>query len=231
MTINSEEASESPSKEKSAWLAYTAPMAVFILFTGALEPYLKTGYIWIYSLKILLVTILLLFYRKTWNHELRFNSSAAFWGFLVGLGVFAEWILIDKYIPYRHLGSRAEIDPFSFISNSTTRLLFIAVRFYGLALIVPIMEELFWRSFLLRYITHPDFQQLKLGEYSIGAFWGVAALFSLSHPEWLAAFLCAAAYALLLRKTKSLFACITAHAVTNLTLGIYVLVFHAWKYW
>ena len=96
---------------------------------------------------------------------------------------------------------------------------------------MPLTEELFWRSFLLRYITNPEFRKLRADEFSWGAFWVVAAMFAVSHPEWLAAFICAAAYGLLLRKTKSLFACVIAHSVTNFTLGVYVLISQDWKYW
>ena len=53
----------------------------------------------------------------------------------------------------------------------------------------------------------------------------------MEHPEWLAAIICAVAYGLLLKQTKSLFACIVAHATTNLALGIYILLFQKWHYW
>ena len=39
------------------------------------------------------------------------------------------------------------------------------------------------------------------------------------------------AMCLLLARTKSLWACIVAHAVTNLLLGLYVIHFHQWQYW
>ena len=231
MSIESADNSEETSVAKYAWIAYAAPMAVFMIFTSALEPFFKSQYVWIYSAKILAITILLITYRKVWAEELRPSAKGFVWGLVVGLAVFAEWILLDKWIPYHHLGTRTALNPFVSIANPMHRALFIAVRFYGLALIVPIMEELFWRSFLLSYITNPEFRKLRLGEFSWGAFWAVAVMFGFSHPEWLAAIICAAAYGLLLRKTKSLFACVVAHSVTNFVLGVFVLVTKDWKYW
>ncbi len=216
---------------KSDWIAYVAPMAAFMIFTSALEPFFKSQYVWIYSAKIIVVTLLLIFFKKSWSMEFRPDFQALIWGLVIGIGVFAEWILLDKWIPYHHLGSRTALNPFASISNPLQRTIFLAMRFYGLALIVPIMEELFWRSFLLRYITNPEFKQLGLSEFSWGAFWVVAAMFAVSHPEWLVALVCAAAYGLLLRKTNSLFACVVAHCVTNFILGIYVLISKDWKYW
>ena len=57
------------------------------------------------------------------------------------------------------------------------------------------------------------------------------SLFALSHPEWLAALIFGLAMCGLLARTRSLFACIAAHAVTNLLLGLYVIHFHQWQYW
>jgi CAAX prenyl protease-like protein len=95
----------------------------------------------------------------------------------------------------------------------------------------PVMEEIFWRSFGLRYATTPEFTSLPIGSFSWQGFAIVAALFGAAHPEWLVAVLCAAAYALLLRYTRSLFACVIAHAVTNLSLGLYVLTTGHWRFW
>ena len=101
----------------------------------------------------------------------------------------------------------------------------------GLTLMVPLMEELFWRSFLIRIITKPEWQEMNPWDFSWMAFGAVAGLFALAHPEWLAAVICAVLYGLLLRQTKSLFACFVAHAVTNGLLGIYVLSGGHWALW
>jgi hypothetical protein len=112
-----------------------------------------------------------------------------------------------------------------------TVALFLVVRFWGLVVIVPVMEELFWRSFLIRYLTDQDFTAVPIGHYSVAAFWLVAGFSGLAHPEWLVAMVASAAYSWLLRATGSLFATVAAHAVTNAALGIYVLVSHDWQYW
>jgi CAAX prenyl protease-like protein len=109
---------------------------------------------------------------------------------------------------------------------------FLALRFYGLVLMVPVMEEVFWRSFLLRFATDlDDFKRVPIGTFSTTAFFVSSAMFAAAHSEWLVAFICAAAYAYLYRVTRSLFACIVAHSVTNLALGIYILITGDWKYW
>jgi CAAX prenyl protease-like protein len=205
-------------------------MALFMLFTmiEGSQPGLALP---LYVAKVIIVTAALLLFRAPLR-DIRFDSRVLVPAVLVGLLVFVEWIIVDPLTPrIALLGKRSSINPLETIENPTYRALFLAVRFYGLAILVPIMEEVFWRSFLLRWITKPEFEQVPLGSFSTAAFATVALLFGLAHQEWLAAIICAAAYALLLHKTRSLFACVVAHGITNLALGIYILATGSWHYW
>lgn len=213
-----------------AWVGYVVPMAVFIGLT-VLEGQFPKYYPLLYILKALLVTACLIVFRAPMV-DIRFDWRVLLPAVLVGALVFAEWVWLDKWIPYPHLGKRVAYNPFVEIPDPGMRALFLFTRFYGLALMVPVMEELFWRSFLLRYITEPDdFQRIPVGQFSWMAFGIVAVAFGVSHPEWLVAVICAAAYGLLLKQTRSLFACVVAHGVTNLMLGIYVITMHDWRFW
>lgn len=95
------------------------------------------------------------------------------------------------------------------------RWTFLAERLCGLVLVVPLMEELFWRSFLLRYATRADFTSLAMGQFSAGAFWTVVAISAAAHREWLAAAIASALFTWLLRHTRNLFIVIVAHAAAN----------------
>ena len=107
----------------------------------------------------------------------------------------------------------------------------ISIRLFGAVVIVPIMEELFWRSFLLRYLINTEFKQVTLGTFNWFSLIWTVLLFGLEHQRWLAGMAAGILYTLLLYRTKSLSACILAHAITNLALGIYVLVTQHWEYW
>ena len=101
----------------------------------------------------------------------------------------------------------------------------------GLAVVVPLMEEVFWRGFLIRYLVNDDFESVPQGTYTPLSFWVVVLLFTLAHPELLAAAIWCAGINLVLYRTKNLWACIVAHAVTNLLLGVYILASGAWVLW
>lgn len=205
-------------------------MLIFIGITYA-ESKLEDYYVPLYIGKVIVVLAALIVFRSTWR-EIKFDSKWIVPSVLIGVVLCAAWIGIEKNIPYKHfLDERTAYDPFAQISSDATRALFFGVRFFGLVLLVPVMEEIFWRSFLLRFITKPEFLSLKVGEFSTNALLIGAALFGLSHPEWLPAVIFALAISLWLKYTKSLFACIVVHLVTNLALGIWVVTQRDWIFW
>jgi CAAX prenyl protease-like protein len=184
-----------------------------------------------YSAKLVIVIGLLWRCRSTWR-DLRPlpGPATALLGVLLGLLVAALWIGLDGLYPaLPFLGQRAGFDPGAMAP--ATRWVFIAVRMLGLAVVVPIVEELFWRSFLIRWLIDPNFLHVPIGRVTPMAAAVTSVLFALVHPEWLPALLTGLLWAWLLWQSKSLFACALSHAVANLALGLYVIVTGDWKYW
>ncbi|HEV2765432.1 MAG TPA: CAAX prenyl protease-related protein, partial [Pyrinomonadaceae bacterium] len=169
-------------------------MAVFLVFTLAESAAGGRAYVLLYVLKVCAVTAALYACRST-SKDVKISARVLAPAVGVGLLVFAQWVLLDKYVNYYRLGSRAAFNPFEAVADPALRLLFMVARFYGLVLVVPLMEELFWRSFLLRYFTSHKFEKVPLGAFSWPAFAVVAVGFALSHPEWLPALFTACAYA------------------------------------
>jgi CAAX prenyl protease-like protein len=109
---------------------------------------------------------------------------------------------------------------------------FLAIRVLGSTLLVPILEELFWRAWLMRWVANNDFWKLPLGYYAPAAFWITAALFASEHgPYWEVGLAAGVLYGAWLIRTKNLADCILAHAVTNGVLAVYVLTRAQWQYW
>jgi hypothetical protein len=101
------------------------------------------------------------------------------------------------------------------------------------AAVVPVIEELFWRGWLMRWlIDSRNFEKVPIGTYQWAAFWLVAVLFAAEHgPYWEVGLLAGIAYNYWLTRTRNLADCILAHAVTNAALGIFVLGTGEWQYW
>ena len=132
------------------------------------------------------------------------------------------------------LGVRPGFDPFRALAHQPPWQLwgFLAVRLFGLVAVVALIEEFFLRGFLMRFVMDVDWWEIPVGRLSVEAVAACVVYAVLSHPAELFA---AAAWFLLITllavKTKNIWDCVVAHAVTNLLLGVYVLVLGQWQYW
>lgn len=107
----------------------------------------------------------------------------------------------------------------------------VAFRIAGAALVVPLMEELFWRSFIQRWAQQSDFLALDPAKIGLKALLIASALFATAHLQWFAGLIAGLAYGWLYIRTRNLWAPILAHAVTNGGLGVYVVVTGQWSFW
>ena len=149
--------------------------------------------------------------------------------FTCGLVVLVIWIVPEGYL--FQCGQNTGFDPFALTDSNTAAYGLIAVRLMGAAVVVPIMEELFWRSFLMRYLIHSNFRSVPMGAFTWFSFMGVAILFGLEHHRVVVGIIVGLLYNLLLIRQKKLRGVILAHGVTNLGLGIYVLITGSWMFW
>ncbi|WP_284616154.1 CAAX prenyl protease-related protein [Aquabacterium humicola] len=186
---------------------------------------------WLYALNLVVVGGLLLWWWREYGELSRPNAPTvreAALAVAVGLGVFVAWILLDA--PWMRLGEPSA--PFHALgADGRFDLGLVAVRWLGATLVVPVMEELFWRSFLMRWFERPVFEGVDPRAVGARAVVLSTFVFVLVHPLWLAAVVAGLAYALLYRATGRLWTAVIAHAVTNGVLGLYVVSTGRWDFW
>lgn len=220
------------------WVSRAMPFGIYMFFIvlhSALKPLVSeepaTAYLTplLYTIKIGAVTLALAWFWKSYDElDLRsFSFSNFFIGLAAGSCVFILWIHVDW--DFATMGKSEVFDP----NNLPEKWIypFIAIRLLGTSVIVPIFEELFWRSFILRYIIHPDFTTVKLGTFTWSSFFISSLLFGAEHQLWLAGIMAGILYNLLLYRTKNLYYCILAHGITNFALGVYVIKTGNWQFW
>jgi CAAX prenyl protease-like protein len=223
-----------PADAPSQSLRYVAPFAVFMGFV-ALQgsrfrlPELAAQIAW-----VSVVALVLIFVARPVIH-----LRAPRWplSLLIGAAVFGIWIGPDLLFPgYRHhwLFENAILGaPSGALSAAGhSQPLVLALRGVRAVVIVPIVEELFWRAWLMRWIVAPDFEKVPLGAYTPFAFWAVALLFASEHGSyWDVGLITGVIYNAWMVRSKSLGDLILTHAVTNVCLSAYVIAAGKWEYW
>lgn len=226
-----------------AW-ARILPFAGFILLGSLQGAFGPASVYWMYLLKTVVgAAVLWLVWPLV--AEMRWKLSGA--AVLVGVAVVVMWIGIDTLYPktsevFVKLGlAKAKTaeqqvaavwNPVLFFeANALAGWSFVGIRLLGSSLVVPPLEEVFFRSFLYRYVANADFMKVPLDRFLPLPFVVTVLFFGLEHEQWLAGILCGAAYQGLVIWKGRLGDAMTAHAITNFLLGLYIALRGAWQFW
>lgn len=243
------------------FMLLTESVKLFLVENSALPWYQRAPEHWVYPVQCVIVGAVLLFFRKHYTlapwRGLLLASALAAVGIAVwvlpamlyreGLPSWCEWLGVVK----RDVG----FDPSIFETGSTTTVLSaseerrwllvshhsmawwatVIARFFRMVIIVPLVEELFWRGFLMRYVQagDRDFRTVPFGKHKWKTFWITTVAVTLIHnpSDYLSAFMWGSLMYFVAVKTKSLGACVFMHAVGNLLLGLYVVQTKQWGFW
>lgn len=223
--------------------AFVAPFICFMLFLalcggiskfaadfieGSMAFWFVQPEYWLYPLQTIACLILLAIYWQ--NYEFRW-TKAILPAVIVGIVVLIIWIA-----PQLFWGKEPRLegfDPSIFEHSPIAYWTTISMRFIRLVVAVPLLEEIFWRGFLLRYLIREGFATVPFGKFSWFSFSAVTLCFGLAHagPDFWVAIITGILYNGLACLTRSLGACVIAHAITNLLLGIYIMESRQWGFW
>jgi CAAX prenyl protease-like protein len=209
-------------------LVRVIPFAAFAALTLLQGRFGDASQYWIYALKTVFGAWMIWLVRS-YIKEMRWKFS---WeAVMVGVVVFLAWVGLDGYYPI--IAPRTGIfNPARIYGEgSVLTIFFIAVRVIGSSLVVPPLEEVFYRSFLYRYFIKSEFLQIPLKHFSWKSFLIIGAVFGIGHYEWLPGILCAFAYQGLVCRKNRLGDAITAHAITNFLLALWIIFRQAYYFW
>lgn len=220
----------------SPTLVRVVPFFLFVGLTFFQDRLGEHARYWIYFWKTVAGAAMLV---VIWRHvdELEWRISWA--AIVVGIAVFVMWVGLDEVMAGLHLPPwhRLKGPPTAWNPNETfgvsssLAMIFIITRILGSTLVVPPFEEMFYRSFVYRFVASKDFLSVPLGKFLPVPFFVTSLLFGFAHREWLAGFLCGLAYQGLVIRKKRLGDAMTAHAITNFLLGLWVVWRGAWQFW
>lgn len=232
---------------------YVAPFVAYLVGTTFISRFDDATYPIAYSVLVVLIAIgFFVLLRQERRSQTSANPSSKplplfqmhfriVEGVIFGVVGIALWIVLcdlkleerlAAFLPeFLRPEERVSYNPLENFKSEAGKWAFIAFRFFGIAAVVPVAEELFWRGFLLRWVVDPEWESVPLGKFTLGSCVVVTLLFTSAHPEWFAA----AVYCLmmngLLYWRRDLWQCIVAHGVSNALLAAYVLQYKQWHLW
>jgi uncharacterized protein len=234
--------------ERHHWMTFLLPFVAFML-AGTLEPTPTASggkaiglaipysyYPWVYAARIALTMAAVVFvwpgYRK---FPLRLSWAAILMGIVGGPLWIAlampgwerlyVWPLLERIsLGFLTGGDRSSFNPFDPAGglSAAAAWTFLSVRFFGLVALVPLIEEFFLRGFLMRFVMERDWWDVPFGKANALAIAVGTIIPVLSHPEWIAAAVWFSLITWLMLRTRNIWDCVAAHAITNLILGVYV---------
>ncbi|MFQ5491295.1 MAG: CAAX prenyl protease-related protein [Phycisphaerae bacterium] len=233
-----------------AWLArlvdsypqtpYVAPFLTFLLLLS-LESVFDIAYKpWLYALRTGGALYVALAFRKYWP-----ALGKPFWLISTAVGLVVAWgwvVMHHGFVGYSWYASTQLLGqdpspaefyiPHERLGTGLAYWLFLFVRIGGAATVVPIVEELFWRGFLLRFLIDADrFETVPLGKFTWFSFAVCSLLSAVEHPQWEVGIACWVVYNLLFYWKKSLLCLMITHGITNLALYVYVVIYQDWVFW
>lgn len=230
---------------RMAYVAHIAPYVLWVTIMIGLDvPQIKPAMR--YTMQTILCTLLLLAVRPwRWYAPLRVRHLPLALG--VGLVVFAIWVVpetpwMQTHCPSFHnfYMSYLAVQPWSGapalpkvwpFAPETCGWPLVAIKLFGTSVTIAACEELFWRSFIYRWMLGGKFWQVDLGQFHPFIFLTVNIVFGFEHTQWFAGILAGLAFGWVLLRTRDLWAAIITHGITNYLLGIYIVATGDYHFW
>ena len=185
---------------------------------------LSAGFDTLYPLKILAGLSVMAYFISV------YRSIPWSWSWIAALNgvvVFAIWLGLERFAK----GDGTQLASRLHQLSTVLMIVWLAFRAIGSTMVVPLVEELAFRGFLMRRITTADFDTISYRQATWFSVLLSSLLFGLLHGRWFAGTIAGLFYALAARRRNMLCDAVTAHAVTNGLIAIYVLSTGSWQLW
>ena len=171
-----------------------------------------------------------------------------YWGLAIVAGLLAAlgWVVGQHVLNGIHVGDyalgdrlylwpgeRKIVDPHETYGSGAWFASYATMKIVRACTVVPIVEELFWRGFILRiFVSWNRPHQVPFGTFTWFSFLGSSLISTLQHPDnWGVSIGCWMFFNALFIWRRSFWLLTITHAVTNLALYLYVLRAGDWQFW
>lgn len=203
--------------------ALLVPLMVLVA-TSMITATFSTGFEALYPLGVVAAAAALWHYRKSYSV---LSWSWSWQAAVIGVAVFLLWMALEPNVD----SSETELARGLGELSAWLAGIWLAFRVFGSVIVVPLVEELAFRSYILRKLIARDFENVPVAQFTWLSFIMSSVLFGLLHGRWLAGTLAGMAYALALYRRGQIGDAVLAHTTTNALIAISVLVQGRWELW
>lgn len=203
-----------------SYLLPAMTLLVTVMITGAVA----TSVDWLYPLRIVAAVVVLGWFRKSYQ---RFYGRPSMDAIGIGVAVFFLWLALE---PVNQDGGGPLKQGLSQMST-VVAVGWLCARVLGSVIVIPVVEELAFRGYLVRRLTAAEFEKVPFTPLAISPVLVSSVAFGLLHGRWLAGTLAGLAYAWALHQRGELSDPIAAHMTTNALIAIAVLGAGFWGLW
>ncbi len=203
-----------------------ALLVPFLVLMGSMmvTAALSSGFDRLYPLRVLAVAAALLWFRRVYT---RWDWGWSWPSVWIGGAVFVLWMAVDRIT----MGDATTLGAGIAALGQTEAVVWVGFRVVGSALLVPLVEEMAFRGYLLRRLAAADIEGEDARRFSWVAFLVSSAAFGLMHGRWLAGAVAGMAYALAFYRRGKLGDAVVAHVTTNGCTALFVLITGQWSLW
>jgi exosortase E/protease (VPEID-CTERM system) len=206
-----------------AAFALLAPLLVMLgSFTVASA--LSSAFVAWHPIAVLLTVAVLWYYRAEYRLTI---EAPSFVSPVVGVAVFIGWLVSTPSGGAAMDQPPPELQQMPLWASGV----WIAARVIGSVIVVPIVEELAFRGYLLRKLVAADWERVRPDQFTLISFLGSSLLFGILHDRWVAGTLAGAAFAVAMYRKGRLADAIVAHVIANGLIAVWVLAFGRWSLW
>ena len=195
---------------------YVFPFGIYILTVPLFDFLFRIDSQLVYAIKSVIVFALIVYFWKSYKIKFKLDVISI----IAGVVIFFIWVGMENLYP--------KLYDIEFRPATDTMLLF---KLFGFILAAPLIEEIFTRGFLIRFIANNNFEKVPMGKFTLPSFIITVLFFGFSHNRWLVGIIAGILLNFLYYRNKSVFSAIIAHLTANLLLAIYIVYNGLWHLW
>jgi exosortase E/protease (VPEID-CTERM system) len=209
---------------------FVVPLLVLLLTATVTGAFSGGGFDPFYGLRVLTTLLVILFFLNVYRRQAILEWSWSWRAVAIGVAVFCLWLALEPLAGVDASARGAQAAALGSLPPVLAAV-WLVFRAIGSVFVVPFVEELAFRGYLMRLLIDEHFERVPMGSFTYFSLAVSSLVFGLMHGRWLAGTLAGLLFALAVYHRGQLSDAVVAHATANGLITAYVLGTGNWQTW